>query len=243
MHKRRKRELTEYERQRQRGVPMPFLTRKEYPLDPMERDEIEELTRLKEQWDAEYAGAGEGPARGGGTYRWVRVTDDHDDVLATFFIRVMDNEVQELFLVAPQRGLPPNPYVLSPVSRVRWPNVHWEYDFENDEFIRSRRAQNPHNDKDTRPFSGVPGDYAPLRDESEYAFSGLWDAKHNAGQRAVTTVMPLPTTDGDTQFRFHAGTDGFTVRGSKLGPALYAIRNTGTKYVTLQGLRLVLERM
>lgn len=246
MHKKRKRELTEFERQERAGVYAPFLTRKVYPQDQREKDHLAELDRLRAEWDELYAEAGEGPAHmsnaEGGTYQWVRVVNDAGKVLGTFFHGVLDGQVEELFIVPPQRGLPPNPYVHAPLTYVRW--ERWKVELCKDPEWTNHRS-NPDNPSDVRPYSekyrGV--DWSQMPWHYEYAFSGMWDAKHNDGQRNVIGVMPLPASNEDHRFQFRDGTDGFTVRGSKLAPALLAVRSAGEKTVTLHMLKHVIARM
>lgn len=242
----RERPLTEYERQWERGIPAPFLTRRSYPLDKYDRENLERRRKLRAEWDEKYAEDGEGPAFPEGVFRWVRITDDRGKVLGTFFVRSFNGQAQELFVSTPQKGFPPNPYVSSPISLIRWPGYDGMMDAIElglDPYRHSHR--NPDKPLDPRPYNHYYGvqSWDAVGHEWQYSLSGLWDAFHNPGQRPVTGVIPLQTNDGDTQFKFVDGEDGFIVRGSKLAPALLAVLETGNRKVTLHALKLVIAGM
>ena len=166
-----KRPLTAYERERRAGNTNPFVSRKHYPLSRLQLDELAELDRLREQWDADYAKVGKGPARDGGTYQWVRVTNDRGKVLGTFFVRCVDERAEELFLTVAQRGYRPNPYVEAPITQIRWERWRCEAGAHDD----LRAYANPHNAKDVRPYDELEGrpDASVVMQEHWYASSGL----------------------------------------------------------------------
>lgn len=247
MHKKRERGLTNYEELEHAGVAQPFLTRQKHALSPNRIEILREWDRLREAWDKTYADAGEGPAQvpGGeilGTYKVISVTNAAGKVSGTFFLFTREEEVRELFITAPQRGLPPNPYVRSPLNVVRW--KIWEVEAAA-KYPGAALNPNPKNVDDVRPYSELFGgvDWSLLPRDEEYVFSGLWDAMQNKGQRPVTGVTLLPANNCDHRFRFRDGTDGFTVRGSKLAPALHAARQAGERKISLHTLRQVIARL
>lgn len=60
------------------------------------------------------------------TYQWVRVTNDKNKVLGTFYIRHHEGDISELFLAPARKGMSPNPYDESLMSRVRWEKRGYE---------------------------------------------------------------------------------------------------------------------
>ncbi|MDL0403010.1 hypothetical protein QQO25_08545 [Corynebacterium lehmanniae] len=247
MHKRRKRGLTKYEKLEHAGLAEPFLTDKKRALSPDRIKSLHEWDRLREAWDAKYADAGEGPAQvpGGeilGTYKAISVLNSAEKVAGTFFLFTREEKVWELFIATPQRGLPPNPYVRSPLNVVRWKS--WLVEAAA-KYPDAALNPNPKNANDMRPYSELLGgvDWTLLPRDEVYVFSGLWDAMQNEGQRPVTGVALLPANNCDHRFKFRDGTDGFTVRGSKLAPALLAVRQAGERKIPLHTLRQVIARL
>lgn len=184
-----------------------------------------EVRRLeKRAWWDEHRPDGEGTTQAGMLYQWVRVTNSKGKVLGTFYLGQMDQELTALFLVTPRKGLPPNPYDETFLSRSGWSRSEFELG---------------------NGLAGTPG-YEDVRvsggeSRAILANSGLWDAHKNHEQRAVTGVVPVPSADGDTRFKFQAKTDSFLVRGSKLGPVLLGFRRAGKQHVTLEMLRAALK--
>lgn len=242
MHKRRKRELTGLEREHEEHhhptrLPGPSA----YPWSPMHPWEWEELKQKRERWDVEHPD-GEGPSEAGGQWRWVRVADHRGRVMVTFMLHVKEAQVDELFISVPHKGLPPNPYVLNPLSELRWRAAEVEHYRQHPE---KRYNVNPHNPEDARNFDARHGQVNHMIAPHDYlrSLSGVWDAHATPGQRPVAKVHPEVGTDGDMRFIFWEASDSFKVRGSKLAPALLAVRQAGEQKISLHMLRQVIARM
>lgn len=242
MHKRRKRELTGLERMHEEhhhptGPPRAG----QYFFHPMAPWEWEEHKRKRSQWDAEHPD-GEGPSEAGGHWRWVRVADRRGRVMVTFMLHVKDGQVDEMFITVPHKGLPPNPYVLNPLSELRWRAEEVERYRQHPE---ERYNVNPQNPEDARHYDSRHGQVNHLLGYIDYdrSLSGVWDAHATPGQRPVWKVQPEIGTDGDMRFIFWESSDSYKVRGSKLAPALLAVREAGGRKVSLHVLRQVITRM
>lgn len=118
MHKRRKRLGSQY-----------ILSQIESPF-PEDWEAADRALERIDQWDKEHP-TGEGVGtyleyqRGKHverpcTYQWVRVKNSAGKVLGTFYIRHHEGEILELFLAPARKGVRPNPYDRSSVSRVSW---------------------------------------------------------------------------------------------------------------------------
>lgn len=57
-------------------------------------------------------------------YQWVKIRDDQGKTMGTLYLTSSSGELQSMFVVRMQRGLPPNPYVRNFVSHVKWES--WE---------------------------------------------------------------------------------------------------------------------
>ena len=95
--------------------------------------------------------------------------------------------------------------------------------------------------------STIKGSGPAERGESRVSSSGkaekfLRNAQSTHGQR-LTRVVPVAATDRDTRFKFLDGPNGFTVRGSKLGPVLMGYRRAGMQHVTLEEIRQALHHL
>ncbi|MFW9097718.1 hypothetical protein ACOJAM_08615 [Corynebacterium striatum] len=181
-----------------------------------EIEETKERVRWIDWWDKNNP-TGEGFTNLGILYQWVRVTGDNGKVLGTFYLKQSDDELIELFLVTPRKGLPPNPYDETFLSRVKWVGERVE--------MRKPVCADPEKGLDSRRGWSDS--------ETILGQSGLWDAHRNHEQRPVLGVVPVPAKDEDTRFKFQAGADSFTVRGSILGKVLLGLRRAGKQHVSL----------
>lgn len=198
---------------------------------------------LHAEWEEKYPD-GEGETSIGLLYQWVIVTDEDGRAMGTFYLKSADGECYQMFLVAPRVGAKPNPYDGAPISDVAWRKG----DATSEEYLPTpdgyRHMGNPKRPEDTRPHRPDTGelDYGSWNYEVRAAGSGFWDAKKNPGQRPVTRVIPLPTNDGDTQFRFRMGKHSRAIRGSKLSQVLFQFRQAGIQHVKYSTLLKALER-
>lgn len=218
-------------------------------------------------WDENRPG-GEGETPEGDLYQWVRVTNAQGEVLGTFYLQQSDDKLERLFLTAPRKGLPPNPYDETALSNAGWGAE--QFDQARDQVNQMREAIRSHPGgidgvvnarRDELLQSGVTeGDalqarLGGYRDELEAAERGesrvsssskvekfLRNAQSTHGQR-LTRVVPVAATDRDTRFKFLDGPNGFTVRGSKLGPVLMGDRRAGMQHVTLEEIRQALHHL
>ena len=242
MHKRRKRELTGLEQMHEEhhhptGPPKGG----QYFFHPMHPEEWEEHKRKRAQWDIDHPD-GEGPSEAGGQWRWVRVADHRGRGMVTFMLHVKEEQVDEMFISVQHKGLPANPYVLNPLSELRWRAAEVEHYRQHPE---ERYNVNPHNPEDARYFDKRFGRVNHLLGSVDYdrSLSGVWDTEISPGQRPVRNVQPEIGTDGDMRFIFWEASDSFKVRGSKLAPALLAVRQAGEQKISLHTLRQVIARM
>lgn len=195
--------------------------------------------RLRVEWDEKHP-SGEGETDLGLLYQWVRVVDD-GKVMGTFMLKSADGDCYAMFLTLPRKGLPPNPFDDSALSGVPWVRGDMDRAVEEGQLFGSRYLVNPARPEDTRPYDGRGP--APLAHEYGVASAmHSYDLHYTQGIHKSVRVRPLVSNDGDTRFKFHAGTDGFTVRGSKLSRVLFQFRQAGVQRIELAVLRAALQR-
>lgn len=198
----------------------------------MANDERRELAALEAaaRWDVEHPD-GEGEVQAteldpGGLFQWVQVVHNNR-VLGTFSVVSRDGEPVELSLIVPRKGLPPNPFVEGEAAFNPW--LSWR---ASGQWALGRFSE----------LSGVdfPDDVRATQPELRRA---AWRAQQPGapGQRGITGVRIEPSQDGDPRFKFVAGGDSFTVRGSKLAPVLFKFRCAGVQRVDLGQVRRALE--
>lgn len=210
-----------------------------------QRGELDEDAQLRRRlcadWDAKHP-SGEGETDLGLLYQWVRVVDDDGKVMGTFMLKSADGDCYAMFLTLPRKGLPPNPFDDSAVSGVPWVRADMDLAREGEQFAGRRHLSNAARPEDTRPHDGRGP--APLLHQYGVASAmHSYDLHYTQGVHKGVRVRPLVSNDGDTRFKFHAGTDGFTVRGSKLSRVLFQFRQAGVQRVGLGVLRAALQRL
>lgn len=290
-------------KRRERGMTAQDISDMDRALTHGDWDAMDELDARLEQrrvWDEQYP-TGEGSTveryrRAGKwveqpcTYQWVRVRDGKERVLGTFYIRHHDGEVLELFITPARKGVRPNPYGRSLMSKVSWRKddaervrewreeqarraamtpaereQHMEVELEKNREDMERRRQRAEDDPQYAEY--LADDLAYLQDEEKRIRSswngevrretrplntnsravlgatGLSEAHKVKGQRPTTGVQPTRDLDGDVRFTFRAGNNGFSVRGSKLGPVLLGFRRAGYQQVNLDMVRAAIDRV
>lgn len=79
------------------------------------------------------------------------------------------------------------------------------------------------------------------RSTSPWFRNGLAKSRENDHLQLTNAVVPVPSKDGDTRFKFRIGKDSFTVRGSKLAPVLLATRRANIQRIPVKTLRKALK--
>ncbi|MCS4489429.1 hypothetical protein [Corynebacterium sp. ES2775-CONJ] len=85
--------------------------------------------------------------------------------------------------------------------------------------------------------------------EDAPTYGGLYRLKKPLNKGAGDTrgvvqtvhIEPIKSADWDTRFKFKAGDDGFTVRGSKLAPVLWKLVQLGVESVDIRTVRKAIE--
>lgn len=289
-------------KRRQRGLTARDIEEVKWALQYGDWESLEGVTARMERrakWDEQHP-TGEGSAveqkrilRDGRyqwvddpcTYQWVRVTDEKNKVLGTFYIRHHDGDISELFIAPARKGVRPNPYDRGEMSNVSWKkDSSYEYEQDHREEMARRAAMTPAErerhmnaelernrdelerrrvraESDPRYAEYYPDDVKYLSGEAErirgswdgdprtetrplstdgkaiLGSTGLSEAHKVKGQRPTLGVQPVTDLDGDVRFAFRDGKNGFSVRGSLLGPVLLQFRQHGLQSVSLSMVR------
>lgn len=253
-HKRRKREASPLNKDQLRSP------------DDVLADQASRRMAQMERWDKNRPN-GEGETPEGVLYQWVRVTESNSkkQTLGTFFLQQSEGQLERLFLAAPRKGLPPNPFDETALSNAGWSAEQVRQAQENVDRLRETLRSHPGGideavevRRDELIETGVPDRLLPsllavYREELEAAKrkdgrvsqSGRAEEflyqSNDTHEHKTTGVLPIATMDRDTQFRFLAGRDSITVRGSKLGPVLMGFRRAGIQHVSLKEIERALH--
>lgn len=253
-------------RRRKRGM----VSRDEKRLKVHDELLVEQAARriARRAWWDENRPNGEGESEGGVLYQWVRVTDSRQKVLGTFYLQQEEEKLVSLFLTTPRKGLAPNPYDESALSNAGWSAEQFEQAQNGVNQMREAIRRHPDGvdgvvenlerelfNNGATDNSAVQALLASYRNDLEAAQQGdsrvsrsgqversLREEHKNREQRP-TKIVPIAATDRDTRFKFLDGENGFSVRGSKLGPILIGYRRAGIQHVTLEDIRRALRRL
>lgn len=214
-------------------------------------------------WWYENRPGGEGETNVGIVYQWVQVTTNDGKPCATFFLRQSEGQLVGLEVATLRKGCPPNPYEQGRAPMAGWqaddpaalpPSARLTPQ-EIDARVSEQEQMLRELDFDDYELSLALGEYRAMLERFRRGDTRVGDSWEIQEQPYMTTAMQLsasekdaeliPVTgvvtiwvgDGDTRFKFRAGKDGFTVRGSKLGAVLMKLRQAGIQHISLNNLR------